>query len=105
MDVRIEESTLSLYNSPEMVELAKKVATEILGENCNVPIPRPMASEDMSYYFEHAKGVYIFIGYKNEEKGSIYFPHHEKFKLDEDYFKYGAAIFVEFALDYLKSNL
>ncbi len=105
VDVRIEESTLSLYNSPEMVELAKKVATEILGENCNVPIPRPMASEDMSYYFEHAKGVYIFIGYKNEEKGSIYFPHHEKFKLDEDYFKYGAAIFVEFALDYLKSNL
>lgn len=105
VEVEIEESTLSLCNDKDMVELANKSAEKILGKGCNIPTQRPMASEDMSYYFQHAKGVYAFVGYKNEEKGSIYFPHHEKFKLDEDYFKYGASLFVQFALDYLNSDL
>lgn len=60
-----------------------------------------MGSEDMPYYFQHAKGVYAFIGYRNEEKEAIYYPHHEKFKIDEDYMKYGTALHVQFALDFL----
>ena len=104
VDVNIEESTPSLNNDESMVNLANEVAKKIMGENCSIPMQRPMASDDMAFYFQRAKGVYAFIGYKNEEKGSIYFPHHEKFKLDEDYFKYGAAIFVQFALDYLNGE-
>jgi len=57
----------------------------------------------MPYYFQHAKGVYAFIGYRNEEKDAIYFPHHEKFKIDEDYMKYGTALHVQFALDFLNN--
>jgi amidohydrolase len=104
VDVNIEESTPSLNNNESMVNLANEVAKKIMGENCSIPMQRPMASDDMAFYFQRAKGVYAFIGYKNEEKGSIYFPHHEKFKLDEDYFKYGAAMFVQFALDYLNGE-
>lgn len=104
VDVNIEESTPSLNNDESMVNLANEVAKKIMGENCSIPMQRPMASDDMAFYFQRAKGVYAFIGYKNEEKGSIYFPHHEKFKLDEDYFKYGAAMFVQFALDYLNAE-
>ena len=104
VDVNIEESTPSLNNDESMVNLANEVAKKIMGENCSIPMQRPMASDDMAFYFQRAKGVYAFIGYKNEEKGSIYFPHHEKFKLDEDYFKYGAAMFVQFALDYLNGE-
>ena len=104
VDVNIEESTPSLNNDESMVNLANEVAKKIMGENCSIPMQRPMASDDMAFYFQRAKGVYAFIGYKNEEKGSIYFPHHEKFKLDEDYFKDGAAMFVQFALDYLNGE-
>lgn len=104
VDVNIEESTPSLNNDESMVNLANEVAKKIMGENCSIPMQRPMASDDMAFYFQRAKGVYAFIGYKNEEKGSIYFPHHEKFKLDEDYFKYGAVMFVQFALDYLNGE-
>ena len=104
VDVNIEESTPSSNNDESMVNLANEVAKKIMGENCSIPMQRPMASDDMAFYFQRAKGVYAFIGYKNEEKGSIYFPHHEKFKLDEDYFKYGAAMFVQFALDYLNGE-
>ena len=60
-----------------------------------------MGSEDMPYYFQHAQGVYAFLGYKNEKKKkAIYFPHHERFKIDEDYLKYGTALHVQFALDF-----
>jgi amidohydrolase len=100
-EVIIEESTISLYNDEELTVLADKTASKVLGKGKNVPVQRPMASEDMPYYFKHAKGVYINIGYRNEEKECIYFPHHEKFKIDEDYLKYGTAIFAQFTLDFL----
>jgi amidohydrolase len=101
VDVNIEESTLSLYNDEDLAVLADKSATKVFGEGHNIPVPKQMASEDMSYYFQKAKGVYAIMGYKNEEKGCIYPPHHEKFRLDEDYMKYGIALHVQFALDFL----
>ncbi|MBL4934801.1 amidohydrolase [Clostridium sp. YIM B02515] len=101
VDVRIEESALSLYNDDELAALADNSITKVLGEGKNKTLPRYMGSEDMPYYFQHAKGVYAFMGYRNEEKESLYFPHHEKFKIDEDYMKYGTALHVQFALDFL----
>jgi amidohydrolase len=104
VDVRIEESALSLYNDEELAELADSSVTKVFGEGKNKTLPRYMGSEDMPFYFQHAKGVYAFMGYRNEEKEAIYFPHHEKFKIDEDYMKYGAALHVQFALDFLNKN-
>jgi len=60
-----------------------------------------MASDDMSYYFQKAKGIYAIWGYRNEKKGWIYFSHNKKFKIDVDYMKYGTALHVQFALDFL----
>lgn len=102
VEVIIEESALSLYNDDELAELADKSCTKVFGEGKNITLPRLMGSEDMPYYFQHAKGVYAFLGYRNEEKEAIYFPHHEKFKIDEDFMKYGTALHVQFALDFLK---
>lgn len=105
VEVVIEESTLSLRNDEGMTDLAKLTCEKVMGPSKNAPMKRIMASEDMSYYFQHAKGVYINMGYRNEDKGCIYFPHHEKFKIDEDYMKYGTAMFAQFALDFLESDL
>lgn len=101
VDVVIEESALSLYNDDELAVLADKAAAKVFGEGKNKTLPKYMGSEDMPYYFQHAKGVYAFMGYRNEDKEAIYFPHHEKFKIDEDYMKYGTALHVQFALDFL----
>jgi amidohydrolase len=101
VDIMIEESALSLYNDAELADLADRSAAKVFGEGKNKSLPRYMGSEDMPYYFQHAKGIYAFIGYRNEEKGATYFPHHEKFKIDEDYMKYGTALHVQFALDFL----
>jgi amidohydrolase len=103
VDVIIEESALSLYNDDELAALADRSVTKVFGEGKNIDLPKYMGSEDMPYYFQHAKGVYAFMGYRNEEKEAIYFPHHEKFKIDEDYLKYGTALHVQFALDFLNS--
>jgi amidohydrolase len=101
VDVEIEESALSLYNDDELSILADESATKVFGEGKNISTPRLMGSEDMPFYFQHAKGVYAFLGYRNEAKEAIYFPHHEKFKIDEDALKYGTALHVQFTLDYL----
>jgi amidohydrolase len=101
VEVIIEESTPSLYNDEELAILADKSATKVFGEGHNLPVTKQMASEDMSYYFQKAKGVYAIMGYKNEDKGCIYPPHHEKFKIDEGYMKYGTALHVQFAFDFL----
>lgn len=105
VDVDIEESTISLYNDDELTKLADESCTKVFGEGKNIDIPRNMGSEDMPFYFQHAPGVYAMLGYRNEEKEAIYFPHHERFKIDEDYMKYGTALHVQFALDYLNSDV
>lgn len=104
VEVVIEESALSLYNDEELSAIAQESSSKVFGENRNISLPRYMGSEDMPYYFQRAKGVYAFMGYKNTEKEAVYFPHHEKFKIDEDYMKYGAALHVQFALDYLNKK-
>lgn len=104
-EVEIEESTISMFNDPELTELAEKSFAKIAGEGHNVQLQRQMGSEDMPYYFQEAKGVYVLMGYENKEQGAVYFPHHEKFKIDEDYMKYGVALHVQFALDFLNSEI
>lgn len=101
VDVEIEESALSLYNDPELTELARASFVKIAGEEGLQDMAKLMGSEDMPYYFQKAPGVYALLGYKNEAIDAVYFPHHEKFKIDEDYMKYGTALHVQFALDFL----
>lgn len=105
VDVVIEESAVSLYNDDELSKLAEESWTKIAGEGKTGEIARNMGSEDMPFYFQHAKGCFAMIGYKNVEKEAIYYPHHEKFKIDEDYMKYGTALHVQFALDFLNSDI
>jgi amidohydrolase len=104
VDVEIEESTISLNNDTEIAEIADKAAIKVFGPDKNVQGPILMGSEDMPYYFQEAPGAYAMVGYLNREKDTIYFPHHEKFNIDEDYLKLGAAYHAQFAWDYLNNN-
>jgi amidohydrolase len=101
VDVNIEESAISLRNDEEATQIAQASAEKVFGADKNITNPKNMGSEDLPYYFQEAPGVFAWLGYGNEEKGSIYFPHHEKFNMDEDCFKYGTALHAQFALDFL----
>lgn len=100
-DVIIEESALSLYNDDDLSTFADKSAKIVFGEGKNITTPRLMGSEDMPFYFKHAKGVFALLGWRNAEKDAIYYPHHEKFKIDEESLKFGTALYAQFALDFL----
>lgn len=103
VDVKIEDSALSVYNDEDLSKLAEKTANSVFGQNKIVKLPSMMGSEDMSYYFQHAKGLFAWLGSGNKEKDCIYYPHHEKFKVDEDSLKFGTAMYIQFALDFLNS--
>ena len=102
--VKIEESAISLYNDDAMTAIAARAAEKVFGPGKNKGHARMMGSEDMPYYFQKARGAYALLGFRNEAKGSIYFPHNEKFLLDEDYFKYGVALHAQVAVDFLQSQ-
>lgn len=104
VDVDIQESALSLYNDEEVSLLAQEAGYKIFGADKRVEFARSMGSEDMPYYLQHAPGCYAFLGIYNEDIEAIYFPHHERFKVDEDALKLGAAYHVQFTLDYLNSE-
>ncbi|WML33014.1 amidohydrolase [Clostridium sp. OS1-26] len=104
VDVVIEQSALSLYNDEELTTIADNASKKVFGEGKNIASPKLMGSEDISYYFQHAKGIFAMVGHKNEEKGCTYYAHNEKYKIDEDSLKYGTALHVQFALDFLNNN-
>lgn len=49
-------------------------------------------------------GVYALVGIRNEEKGIIYQNHHSKFNVEETVLKRGAALYAQFAIDYLEER-
>jgi metal-dependent amidase/aminoacylase/carboxypeptidase family protein len=101
IDVIIEETALSLCNNERVTAIAQKSAEKVYGPNRNIDLCRLMNSEDMSYYFQQIEGTFAMLGYFNDEKESIYAPHHEKHTIDEDMLIYGTALYAQFAVDYL----
>ena len=101
VEVNIEPSAVALRNDEVVTQIASEAAEKVFGPQRNIETRKLMGSEDMPFYFQHAPGAFALLGYQNEAKGSIYYPHHEKFNLDEDYFKYGTALDVQFAVDFL----
>ncbi|KAK2637332.1 hypothetical protein Ddye_032124 [Dipteronia dyeriana] len=77
-----------LMLGPENVRLAKKV----------------MAGDDFAFYQEMIPGVEVSIGIRNEEKGSIHWPHSPHFFVDEDVLPIGAALEASLAEIYLNEH-
>lgn len=49
-------------------------------------------------------GVFSFLGSRDTEKGYIYTNHQEQYTVDEGLLKRGAAVYAQFAFDYLEEN-
>lgn len=91
-----------LINDRELSERLYRVACRIIGEeNCIFGGRATMAGEDFSYFSQERPSVLFKLGCRNEELGIIAPIHHNKFDIDESTMKYGAAVFCEFAVDFL----
>lgn len=93
-----------LYNDEKLAAIAANAVKKLYGEEGLGEHPLIMGSEDFSYFLEKAPGVYALVGIRNEEKGIIYQNHHSKFNVEETVLKRGAALYAQFAIDYLEER-
>ena len=89
----------------EINAIARNAAVKIMGEDALCHLDKMTGAEDFSVFMEKIKGVYGFIGVRNLAKGLNCVHHHPKFAVDEEQLKYGAAIYAQFAYDYLNSDV
>ena len=86
----IEPSYPTVIND---VELTEKISELLAPLGSITSIPPSMGGEDFSFYQQKIKGVFLFLGIKNNEKGIINPHHHPKFDIDESILWKGAAIY------------
>lgn len=84
-----------VINNPEMAELVRSVAQEVIETPIGVvPECQTMGGEDMSFFLEEVPGCYFFLGSANPEKDLAYPHHHPRFDFDEIVLPMGVEIFV-----------
>ncbi|MCI8514050.1 MAG: amidohydrolase [Lachnospiraceae bacterium] len=101
-DFEIEYHFEPLYNEHEdLVRIAQGAVSKLYGEETLAPLPQMMGGEDFSYLAAKAPAVFGYIGSRNEAKGTIYGNHNDHYNVDEDSLKMGAAVYAQFAVDFL----
>lgn len=85
-------------------DIARSAVRKIMGDDALIHMDKLMGAEDFSVYLDKVPGVYGFLGGRNEGKGICCVHHHPAFDVDEDVFPDGAAVYTQFALDYLLEN-
>jgi amidohydrolase len=91
----------SIINDPEMTELVRQIACEVVGEEKVLETPLQMGAEDFSYFVQLVPGAFFQVGSKNVERGLVWGHHHPKFDLDEEFMVYGMETMVRTAIRYL----
>ena len=89
-------------NDGEMWDFAKKVGSDMLGEENVSDLDAVMGGEDFAYYTEKVKGCFVVLGMQNKDINAIYSVHHPMFKADEDALHIGTALHTMFALKSLE---
>lgn len=93
ISMSVSEGVPPVINSPEMADIARRAASEVVGPDNAVPLDTPnMGGEDFAYYLEKVRGCYVRVG--AQEEGREGFPaHSSKFDFDEDALSIGARYF------------
>lgn len=85
----------------DLNRIAHDAAVKLYGEECLTTMPKLTGSEDFATLMETVPGFYGFIGARNEKIGAIYTNHNDKFTVDEEALHRGAALYAQFAVDFL----
>jgi amidohydrolase len=88
-------------NDPEMADLVREAAAEIVGEENVKDRPPAMGAEDFSYFLLEKPGCFFNVGSRNEERGITWGHHHPKFDIDEESFIAGLGTMATSVLTYL----
>ena len=106
------KATLKFYYYPgpiindheDILKIAQNAAVKMYGEEVLKPFQKIMVSEDFAYFMEKVPGVFGFVGSRNEELGYTARNHNDHYTVDESVLKRGAAMYAQFAYDFLESE-
>ena len=87
-----------------LAEIAQSATRKVLGKTGLVSFNKVLGAEDFSVLMEKKPGVFGFLGTFNKKKGITGSLHHPLFDIDEDILPNGAAIYAQFAIDYLNNQ-
>jgi amidohydrolase len=90
-----------LVNNPQMAELVRQVAVEVVGAEQVTEPSLGMGAEDMAYFLEQVPGAFYRLGVRNTAAGKTFSNHHPRFDLDEAALPIGVAMHAAVALRYL----
>lgn len=92
----------AIFNEdPKINRIVENAAIKLYGEDCIRDMDPLMSSDDFSRFLQTTPGYYGYIGALNPEVGAIYPNHSDKFTVDESALKRGAALYAQFALDFM----
>lgn len=93
-----------INNHEDLNRIANAAAVKLYGEDCLKSLPKMMGSEDFAYFMEKVPGIFGFIGSRNESLGCTAKNHNDCYTVDESVLKRGAAMYAQFAFDYLEET-
>lgn len=92
----------SLYNDDdELNEVVHDAVVKLYGEESLRDMPRVMGSEDFAFFADKVPAVFGFLGSRNEELGMTVANHNDHYTVNEPILKRGAALYAQFAADFL----
>lgn len=80
---------------------AANTVEKLFGKDAVATFEKVTGGEDFAFFREKAPGILAFLGSANKEKGTDFPHHHELFNIDEDALEIGAALYAQYALDFL----
>lgn len=93
--------TPPLINDEASSEVARSAAGKIYAPEDIVLEPATTGGEDFAYYIQDKPGCFAFIGCADPDKKTDFAHHHECFDVDESVLADGAALYAQYALEFL----
>ncbi|NLY46330.1 MAG: amidohydrolase [Tissierella sp.] len=84
-------------------KIAQNAAENLFGSDSLSKMEKLLGAEDFCFFMDKVPGFYGFIGCYNEEIGTIYNNHNDKFDVDESTLYMGSALAAQFAYDFLNN--
>lgn len=100
-EVEYLHATVPLANEETSSAIAQQAVVKTMGDQALQLFPATMGGEDFSFYLENKPGCFAFVGSRNKELKTDFPHHHECFDVDEAALKNGAALYAQYALDFL----
>lgn len=88
----------------ELNKIAHDAAVKLYGEDCLKELPPMMGSEDFAFFADEIPAVFGYLGTRNEELGMTVANHNDHYTVHEPVLQRGAALYAQFAADFLESN-